>query len=316
MPNTSIHYRAFNMLLGSLVGDAASMGFHWLYDQEQIKAVSGDNVTFRTPNHSDYQDKGYFAHEGKKAGQASQYGAQLLSMVDSIARTGRFDLPDYVQSFRQWFDYGGKWVGYIDHPTKNTLLNIAKAEEFEQPVVRCGADDQQLPALSKLPALIARHYADEQLSELVESAVRATNNNQFAVDCALVVTDILCSVLQGVSPADAVTKARAIASGKVLEKMDEAISLSHLSSEKVAQQLGMHCDLDAALGVIIHILTTSNDYRQAIITNILCGGDNCGRAIIIGAAFGAYSEADSNNSIPSEWIAKSELPASLYCYAG
>jgi len=316
MPQTLMHSRAHSMLLGSLVGDAASMGFHWLYDQEQIKTVAGDNVTFRSPNRSDYQDKGYFAHEGKRAGQPSQYGAQLLSMVDSIARKGRFELPDYVQSFREWFDYGGKWVGYIDHPTKTTLQNIAKAEEFEQPITACGADDQQLPALSKLPALIARHYADEQLNVMVESAVRVTNNNQFVVDCALVVTDILCSVLQGVSPADAVTKARAIADGKVLEKMDEAISLSQLSSEKVAQQLGMHCDLDAAFGVIIHILSTSKNYQQAITTNILCGGDNCGRSIILGAVFGACSETGSNSGIPAEWIAKLELPATLYCCAG
>lgn len=34
--------------------------------------------------------------------------------------------------------------------------------------------------------------------------------------------------------------------------------------------------------------------------NILCGGDNCSRSLVIGAAFGATPSA----TIPEDWIAK------------
>ena len=33
--------RAFYAVVGALVGDAASMGLHWLYDQERILQVAG-----------------------------------------------------------------------------------------------------------------------------------------------------------------------------------------------------------------------------------------------------------------------------------
>lgn len=57
--------RAFYAVVGALVGDAASMGLHWLYDQERILHVAGFEPEFRSPNQFDYQDKGYFAHQGK-----------------------------------------------------------------------------------------------------------------------------------------------------------------------------------------------------------------------------------------------------------
>ena len=83
--------RAFYAVVGALVGDAASMGLHWLYDQERILQVAGFEPEFRSPNESDYQDKGYFAHQGKSAGDQSQYGAQLLAMVDSLVDNQHYD---------------------------------------------------------------------------------------------------------------------------------------------------------------------------------------------------------------------------------
>ena len=49
---------------GALVADAAAMGLHWMYEQEQIKVVAqtGD-VVFRSPDANVYAGrKGYFAH--------------------------------------------------------------------------------------------------------------------------------------------------------------------------------------------------------------------------------------------------------------
>lgn len=53
--------RAFYAVVGAFVGDAASMGLHWLYDQERILHVAGFEPEFRSTKQFDYQDKGYFA---------------------------------------------------------------------------------------------------------------------------------------------------------------------------------------------------------------------------------------------------------------
>ncbi|WP_338062276.1 ADP-ribosylglycohydrolase family protein [Vibrio variabilis] len=55
-------------------------------------------------------DKGYYAHEGKKPGDYSQYGAQMIAMLDAIAMHGQYDEAQYIQAFREWFDMGANGV--------------------------------------------------------------------------------------------------------------------------------------------------------------------------------------------------------------
>ena len=153
--------RALNSVIGALVADAASMGFHWLYDQVAIKTLSNGTPEFHAANEKDYIDKGYYAHHGKKPGDYSQYGAQMIAMLDAIAKQGRYDETNYIQAFRDWFDLGGMWCGYIDKPTKLTILNIHALEAQEKPLHQVGADDTQNPAISKLPPLLAIHHRDK-----------------------------------------------------------------------------------------------------------------------------------------------------------
>jgi len=73
-------------ILGALVGDAALLGFHWLYDQKRIKEIAPDHPECRTPTPSDYNDvPGYYAHGLKRAGDFSQYGEQAMVLLRSYA---------------------------------------------------------------------------------------------------------------------------------------------------------------------------------------------------------------------------------------
>lgn len=85
--------RAKNSILGALVADAATMGFHWLYSQKRILELAPETPEFRHPAESDYQGNvGYFAHPLKKAGELSHYGEQCLVM-----------LLDYLASWHFYF---------------------------------------------------------------------------------------------------------------------------------------------------------------------------------------------------------------------
>ena len=171
-------------VLGAAVADAASLGFHWLYDQKRIKTLEPESPEFHVHKREDYADvPAYFAHENRTCGQFSHYGEQLKTMLESLAANeGRYDKTHYQTRFVERFGYGGTYVGYIDHPTRDTLDNIGKADEDEVADAArfFGADDLQLPALSKLPPLIAAYADDKNLPGLVDSAVRVTNNNDEA----------------------------------------------------------------------------------------------------------------------------------------
>lgn len=118
---------------GSLVADAASMGFHWLYDQERLKHAAGNRPEFHDPDPSLYelnhQQDSTFVHHGKKAGDITQYAEQLLIMVKALAKNnGVFSQAEYEKEFARFFGAGGPYVGYIDRPTEVVLYNLKKRE--------------------------------------------------------------------------------------------------------------------------------------------------------------------------------------------
>jgi len=292
-------------LTGAYVADAATMGFHWLYDQDRIAELAPSEPEFRTPNADDYT-KGYFAHGGKSAGEPSQYGAQMRSMADALAQ-GPYTPETYAESFRAAFGYGGTWIGYIDRPTRATLDAMAAATAAEQPTTTCGADDAQLPALSKLPPLIVAHLDDPNLSDIVTSAIRLTNNRDDSVAWGQCFAAMLTTALKGGDQSAILNAARELATPHIQTQIAQALDLTAQTPAQVATHFGLHCQLEVAFPVIIHSIATATDYTSAIRNNILAGGDNCGRAIPIGAILGALFADDQERGIPKDWITRTNL---------
>jgi ADP-ribosylglycohydrolase len=305
---TSTTDRARAAMMGAAVADAATMGFHWLYDQARIAEVAGDEPEFRAPNKADFQDKGYFAHGGKTPGEASHYGAQMMAMATAMAGQDGYTADAYAGAFREWFDYGGRWVGYCDRPTRATLLAMAAAAADEQPITTCGADDAQLPAISKLPVLVARHHDDPGLAEMVESAVRLTNDRDDSVAWGLATARMLAAAIHGASPADAVAAAREGATDQITKQIAAVHEMKSSTTAEVATAHALHCQLEVAFPVLCHAILTAESYKDAVRANILAGGDNCGRSIPIGAVLGACFTGDDTRGIPTEWAAKLKAP--------
>ena len=305
---TSTTDRARAAILGAAVADAATMGFHWLYDQARIAEVAGDAPEFRAPNRADFQDKGYFAHGGKTPGEPSHYGAQMMAMTTALSGADGYSAEAYAAAFREWFDFGGRWVGYTDRPTRATLLAMAAAEAAEKPITDCGADDAQLPAISKLPALVARHHDHAGLGDMVESAVRLTNDRDDSVAWGQATARMIAAAIQGASPADAVAAARDGATDQIAGQIDAAHEMKAATTAEVATAHALHCQLEVAFPVLIHAILTADSFETAVRANILAGGDNCGRSIPIGAVLGACFAGDAARAIPAAWAAKLKAP--------
>ena len=126
---------------GALVADAAAMGFHWMYDQDKIEKLGGDAPEFFDPKTSSLhytrsaELESTFVHAGRKPGDMTQYGEQLLVMIKALAKNdGQLVQTDYEQEFKSFFGPGGPWVGYIDRPTERVLYNLEKRsrDAYEQ----------------------------------------------------------------------------------------------------------------------------------------------------------------------------------------
>ncbi len=165
-----------------------------------------------------------------------------------------------------------------------------------------GAHDDQLPAISKLPALIALHHDSEELGEMVESAVRVTNNHPLSVECGRVMMQALKHAIAKQSIDSAIASLDQAGGDRILPIINAALARKNEPSTRVVADIGMACNLRLGMPGAFHILSSTSTYKDAIRTNILAGGDSCGRAIIIGAIAGAVYGADSEKGIPAEWI--------------
>ncbi len=304
--------RKAGALIGALVAAAAAMGFHWLYDQGRIAALAGGAPEFRAPNAADYlgadgKPLGYFAHGGKRPGEPSHYGAQMLAMATSLARAGAFDAEDYAKAFQEAFGHGGAWAGYIDRPTRATLDAMARAEGA---LTGCGADDAQMPAVSKLPPLVVRHAGEVGLSAMVEKAVRVTNNRDDAAEWGAAVARMISAALDGAAPEAAAAAARGV-SAKIDAQIEGALAMRGKTSAEVATAFALHCQLEMAFPVVIHLIATAESFAAAARANILAGGDSCGRAIPMGAVLGACFAGDAERAIPPGWLARVSVPGAL-----
>lgn len=375
--DTFANERKTNAILGAAVADAASLGFHWLYDQDRILSLEPETPEFRSHREADYENvPGFFAHARRRTGEFSQYGEQLLVMLQSLAQnSGRYNKSHYENCFNDAFGYGGSYVGYIDHPTRDTLNAISRAEdaaivraeslpfnaddtlkrklitkvlavtkqftgdeqrtEIEKSVRSSddddylvahalrisdevnavngyhGADDQQLPAISKLPPLVIAYSDSGDLHEVVDSAVRVTNNNDFAADAGIMVSDLLQAVLlspdtnapEAVLQA-AMEKACTATTPKIAACFKAAADVKDKTTPAAMSGFGMACQLESGLPGILHNLNRSASYTESVRSNIYAGGDCCGRSIFIGAVSGALYGVGGSRGIPQQWIDK------------
>ncbi|WP_170419640.1 ADP-ribosylglycohydrolase family protein [Ruegeria atlantica] len=278
-----------NLVTGALIADAASLGLHWLYDQPRIAELGGENPEFCATTAQDFDGvPAYFAHPLKQPGDLTQYGEQLMVLLSALAQSGgTYDQKVYNAAFVAHFGYGGTFVGYIDHATRETLENLA-GNALDTP---CGANDLQLPAIAKLPALVAAGLEDR-----ASDAIRTTNVSHAADKYGAVATAMLVTARDGGSASDIVDAAMAAADDDTLSRLELARASTDRSNQELTTELGLACELESGVPSVLHNLLTSMSYKDAIRTNILSGGDSCGRALLLGAVCGALY------GVPQEWL--------------
>jgi ADP-ribosylglycohydrolase len=300
MPSSSVAERLRGAVWGSLVGDAVCLGSHWVYDLKELARLFPNGIVGFEPSRV-----GHY-HFGKQPGDLTHYGDGALLMLGSIARCGEFSVNDFGERFVALF--GSSYTGYLDHATLDTLAHYREfitnhpgiPFDFQQ-----GADDDQPAMVTRLAPLVARHWRDPQLPELVAAATRVCQNNARAVAYAQGLAEILRRLIEGSEPEAALTAvAAAMATGgapesEVAEKIRAALAAQKESVLEATLRFGQSCPLAGNFPAALQaVLAHRHDYAAAILATASAGGDNAGRAAMIGACLGAYLGV---GAIPEAW---------------
>lgn len=190
------------------------------------------------------------------------------------------------------------------------IIDLVSAE-----VGGIGPDDDQMPALSR-SAVLAHFASGDELDHIVEQAVRITNDNDDAVACSRFLAHLMRDLYESGRPEPGAAREtlrrlverhrhRLHAHGQ--ELIGEALAYEALDVRGATKHFGAACHVDMAVPLVIHILLHTGSFREANRVNIMASGDNCGRAVMLGAIAGALYGVGGEEGIPEEWIKRSTI---------
>ncbi len=266
-------------LTGALVADTAGMGLHWLYDQEQIKLIEATgSLLFRQPDAAVFENKrGSFVHQARRAGELSHYGESARIVGDLGAG---YSVSDHQQAFMATFGPCGTYHGYADRPTKQLVGRfLLDGENISSP---SGMDDDQMPGLCVVPGLFAAGLTAAQAVE----AASVISVNADVESSTKAVHSVLSQLMSGVALKSALSTAADAVEGELGELMRDALSKQAYEPLLAAQQFGMACYVKHSMPLCWHLLNHATDFKTAVLDNIRCGGDCCGRSMALGSIAG------------------------------
>lgn len=297
----SLRDRLRGAIWGQLVGDAACLGIHWIYDPAELdRAYPGGVAGFEAPG------KGHY-HFGKVPGDQTHYGDAALVMLHSVAELGRFEATDFGSRFIE-LTGSTAYTGYRDNATRKTLENYQRfladhpgeAFGFQE-----GADDDQPATATRLAPVAVAHYRDAGLLEAVTAATRVCQNNGRAVAYVRCHALVLKGLFGGLDLGTALRRAAEALSAdvrygsEIRRKVREALESVHYSVTTATKRFGQSCPLIHSFPSAVHAaFKHADDFASAVLATARAGGDSAGRAALVGSWLGASLGVAG---IPEEW---------------
>lgn len=277
------------MVLASFAADSLALGVHWIYNTNVIDKKFGRVDTYLQPVRPTY-------HPTKARGEFTHYGDQTLVLLESVSKCVGFDLDDFSQ---RWQNFFKNYDGYFDRATKATLENIKSGKLPAE----AGSDSDDLAGAARIAPLL-NVYRDEP-EKLIASAVAQTaftHNNSQVIKCAEFFSIVTHQVLEGSSPVAAIEHVRkeSFSSDPFAKWIEMGLQSTDQDTRQSVLDFGQMCETDAAFPGVIHLIAKyEKDLKQALVENVMAGGDSAGRGLIVGMLLGAYQGEDA---IPRDWL--------------
>lgn len=281
--------KAKGMVIGSFVGDALALGVHWIYNTRVIDKKWGRVETYIKPERPTY-------HPTKDMGEFTHYGDQTLVLLRSIVAAGGFDLDHFA---RDWQDFFACYDGYFDEATKGTLANLSSGKDIKS----SGFPSLDLAGAARIAPVVYCYRND--LKNLIAGAraqTAFTHNTDPVAASAEYFARVAFKVLGGETPLSAI---HAVMDQGFHEEpfsrwVRKGLESINKETREAIMDFGQMCEVEAAFPSVIHLIAKyENDFREALIENVMAGGDSAGRGLLVGMILGAQLGMDA---IPREWL--------------
>lgn len=289
------------MLWATFAADALSLGSHWVYNTRVIDKKFGRPDAFEAPLTS--------YHKGKGPGDFTHYGDQTLLFLEVLAGMPSFDLRGWSDAWKTFFD---DYEGYFDGATKTTLERMGAGEGPET----CGSDSDDLAGAARIAPLIYA-YGDrpEALASAISTATALTHNNAQVIEAALFIGRATTRILAGAAPLVALEETLAADgySENLSTAFEDGVASKDGDTRQVIADFGQMCSVEAALPGVFHLVAKFEaDLTEALVQNVMAGGDSSARGMLAATLLGAHGGMDG---FPGRWVvelnAKARIEAAL-----
>jgi len=314
------HVAARNAFLGSLVADAVAMPVHWYYNQQALdrdypelaagpvylapRSPHADSILWRS-SYTAANEKGDILHDQARYwGQRGVHYHQFLAAGENTLNYQlAVELHDFVRARRdydpeQWLDRyvdfmltpGRHRDTYVEEYHRHFFTNHAAGRK----PINCGVRDVHIGGLVPVPALVAAlGPTHHDLRRIVRLHVGLTHKDDGVIEAADILAVILAQVCQG---ADLRETILAEASDWISAAKVEQWS-RHPDRRVVGGILSSACYIpDAFPAALFLAYRHADDFAGGVVSNALCGGDNCHRGAVVGSLLGAAAP------IPAELV--------------
>jgi ADP-ribosylglycohydrolase len=276
------------MLWAVFAADALSLGAHWVYNTGVIDKKFGRTDALAAPLTS--------FHKGKGAGDFTHYGDQALLLLETLSGMPRFDLAHWADRWKTYFD---SYEGYFDAATKDTLARMAKGEGPET----CGSDSDDLAGAARIAPLIYA-YADqpEALEAAVTTATALTHNQPRVIEAALLTCRATLRVMDGAAPLAALEAAIGAHdySDALKQAFADGTQSVGLDTRQAIGDFGQMCSIEAGLPGVFHLVAKyEGDLAEALVRNVMAGGDSSARGMLAATLMGSHS---GSGAPPRKWL--------------
>ena len=312
--------RADNAFLGSLIADAVAMPVHWYYNQQAIdrdypelaasprylapRSPHADSILWRS-HYEPANEKGDILHDQARYwGQRGIHYHQFLAAGENTLNYQlAVELYDFVRARRdydpeQWLDRyvafmltpGRHRDTYVEEYHRHFFTNHASGRK----PINCGVRDVHIGGLVPVPALVAGlGPTHPDLRRIVRLHVGLTHKDDGVIEAADILTTILAKVCRGDDlRATILSEASDWISAAKIAKWSQ-----HPDRMVVGGMLSSACYIpDAFPAALFLAYRHADDFAGGVVSNALCGGDNCHRGVVVGSLLGAGSR------IPNEWV--------------
>lgn len=290
------------MVLASFAADALALGAHWIYDTAKIDREYGMIDQLLDPIENSY-------HATKKKGDFTHYGDQALLLLTHLAENGEFSLTEFARRWEQRFSHS--YTGYIDQATRQTLAAL----EAGNPPEDCGSNSSDLGGPARIAPLIFWYRNDpDQLMSTARQQTRFTHRGAGIAATTDFLVHTTLKVLAGIPPAQAIEEVidDGVAEMDLDMRLRKSLDSSGQDSRSVIASFGQMCSTSAALPGAVHlVLSYQDDMREALIRNVMAGGDSAARGMVVGMILGAYQGMDG---LDQSWLADMRATATIeYC---